>query len=186
LNEIVPVQSTQLRAPWDIRLIHMAAGVLVIGLLIFNGDATNALGSPSKMGIEATGALVLAAVTALRIFWVRFRGHRSALSGEAPIWERVASKVIQQATYWLTGLIILTGFALAIFAPLDSQIPWLIAFSSDQPQLFDFFINIHSFMGNALIFVIAIHFTGALWHLVKRRLFRLRNNVWSSMMSIKR
>jgi cytochrome b561 len=162
--------------PWQTRLVHAVAGGLVIYGLVFNGEDKPIATEAVFLIRELVAAALILVATVVRVIVVRRAGWKSALSRDAPAWEHLASRMVHRATYVLLGGTLVTGFAIAVFAPAAVHVPIWRLVAVPNVDFLNVAVLLHNIVAHLLGAAVLIHIAGALWHWLVRR-----DGVWSSM-----
>ncbi len=174
------------------KVIHWLMAILIIGDLYvaqkFGGVMTDVDRFESRSD-HATIGTVVAVLFVLRIY-LRIKHGAPPLPTAMPAWQKTASHIAHWGLYLLIGVLIATGILTAINA--NSVVSpfgrFPLSDGSGLESNFLFFRNIHEFITNTIIALIAIHIVGALYHgLIKRdgvmgRMARF----WKSEKAVKR
>jgi cytochrome b561 len=164
--------------PWQTRIVHAVAGGLVIYGLVFNGEDKPIATEAAFLTRELVAAALILIATVVRVIVVKRAGWRSALPNDAPAWEHLASRMVHRATYVLLGGTLVTGFAIAVFAPAAGHVPIWRLVAVPNVDLLSAAVMLHNIVAHLLGAAVLLHMAGALWHLLVRR-----DGVWSSMIS---
>jgi len=158
--------------------LHWLLAVAILGMYAFGSfvldDMHNsAPGKPGLLSLHLIVGVAILVLTVVRLI-VRVRtprpdpvpGSRSA---------QKAATALQHSMYTLTVLIVVSGLTLALSAHLFSI---LYGHSGTLPKDFEDFTShdIHGWLVNGLLIVVALHVAAALKHQ-----FKLKNNIMSRM-----
>jgi cytochrome b561 len=147
------------------KILHWSTALLLLFAYIENGDVTNALRDPAAMRMESLLGIGIAAIFALRFFWMRYGNNgASRLPDTTPMTER---RLATWAHYSLYG---------AVFAIVATGLLIPAAQAMGSPFLVDAAGGLHEFTTNTTLFLIAAHVLAALWHKVVRQ-----DQIWESM-----
>lgn len=147
------------------KILHWSTAGLLVFAYIENGDVTNALRDPAAMRLEAALGIFIAAIFALRFFWMqRFNAGASRLPASAPWWEHRLSRLAHHSLYLGVMAIVATGLMIAA------------AQAWSTPQMVNITRDIHEGAANLTLFLIAAHVAAALWHKLMRQ-----DGIWESM-----
>ena len=169
----IPVSDSVTKYSPIARFFHWLTVLLLI-LLIPSGMAMTYRGDVLKIWDPLTNALysshkvlglLLLAVVVLRVVYRLIRGapeHEESLSGL----QRLIASVTHVLIYWLLLAIPVVGWmGISLFPALDvfgiAQIPPI---AQPDREMSEVYFEVHKFLGNLLLGLIALHVTAALVH----------------------
>jgi cytochrome b561 len=154
---------------WQTKWVHWLAAALLLFAVVTNGDVTGALFSPGAMRFETGVGLVMAVFYGGLWLWVRGPGGGTRLPARAPTWEKRLAGLVHTGIYLSIAAILLTGFAMAYFAPTDLVVNAPAERIVSMSGRFAFARDAHEFAAGLLGWLFGAHVAGALWHLVVRQ-----------------
>lgn len=170
---------------WPARTLHWIVAVLVIGLFAFGLWMTEVPPREERrfyIAIHASIGITLLALMLVRIFW-RAANVEPAQPEGTPAWQRKAAWISHRLLYALTFATLIVGWLLsgALKQPLEPKIlgvipvPQLLEAGSPYRRLLH---QAHEWLAYALIGVVVLHASAALYHH-----FALRDLVMRRMLS---
>ena len=142
------------------------AVVLLFDLTVAQGFTDMPAGEKGEilMGHSSIGSILLLLVL-FRLFW-RYRNPSPALPSTLADWQRIASKASHHTLYTLMVIVPLTGFYIADYSPI-AVMPFGSFVLGGEGLTEEGFLavrNVHEIATQALIALIALHFSAALFH----------------------
>lgn len=154
------------------RLLHWVVAAMIVGQVITGWMAENAGSEDASLVLIRNHyqfGIVLTGLILMRILW-RLADHAPSADGLQPQWQKLAALGAHSMIYILLIILPVSGYivwihmreAMDVFGLF--AIPRLFTPSADDESLWSGAWYVHYFAGWALIGLVLIHISAALWH----------------------
>lgn len=159
------------------RTLHWLLAILIIGMLTV-GLLLDDIGSPLVYQIHKFTGLVVLSLAIVSILW-NMCNIRPGYPSSVPRWQQIIAKSVQHLMLLGALIMPLSGWIFSTAAgkpPALGSLALPMPFISQNPALIHWGVEIHGYVGYALIALISIHTLAALTHQ-----FVLKDNILRRM-----